>query len=876
MPLTPRATIVAALLALCIPLFAAAAAGPQPGQDTPAPAPAPAPSPAPTPAPTPASRAASAAASATPAATPADPADPKPYERVITSDARTQGGLFKVHTLKGKVYFEIPTALLDTQLLMVATASAVPAGADHVGRTVHQAVVRFTLKSNRLHLQGVTHDYFSDASRPIAPAVQGSQRDTILASLPVEAYAKDGAPVVEVTRLFTTEIGDFTARQLLRAASLDSARSYVDQTKAFPASLRIDAVQTYTLVPPVPMPSPVPGAPPPPPPPVRSSSANIAYSIVKLPDQPMMPRLFDDRVGFFSLGRVDYGSDEHETKRERLIKRWRLEKKDPAAALSEPVKPVVWYIDRATPAAWVPYVKKGVEAWNVAFEAAGFKDAIQARTFPTKDEDPEFDPEDVRYSIIRWVPSPVANAYGPSLADPRSGEILNANIVMYHNILQLLRDWYVTQAGAVDPRAQKLPLPDDLMGELIGYVVTHEVGHSLGYPHNMKSSSLYPTEKLRDPKWLKEMGHIATLMDYSRFNYLVQPEDRVDPALLIPKVGPYDIFVTKWGYTPIPEAKSPADERATLNAWAREQDIKPWLRFSSPKSEGADYGELTEAVGDADAVLATTWGVKNLQRVVKMLPTITRQTGRDDRALEELYRAAFGQWALEMGHVSALVGGYTMHNKHADQPGPTFSAAPRERQAQAVRFIAEQALATPQWLLDPAITERMQPSEPGTLLLARQRALLRSLLERTRTARLQAQEAAAPDKAYRLDDLLLDLRGGVFGEVERGLAVSPLRRNLQRGYLEVLSERLNAPNPAGNDDAKALVRNELSELRSLFSAKAAAAKNRVQRAHLQALADYSAKALDPKLAEPAVSLATVPRPAIDEGSCWPSTAVGAD
>ncbi len=823
-------------------------------------------------APPPAAAAAPASAAAAATASAPGSTEVRPYDKVITAEAATQAGLFKVHTLKNKVYFEIPLAMLGQQLLMVATATGVPTGVDHVGRALNQEVVRFTLHGQRVHFQTVTHEYISAPGLPIASAVLGSQRDTILASLAVEAYAKDGAPVVDVTRLFTTEVGDFTARELVRATALDSTRSYIEQSKAFAGSLRIDAVQTYTLMPrpPLPLP-PIPGLQAPPPAPVRSGSVNVAYNIVKLPDVPMMPRLVDDRVGYFSLPRIDFGSVEHETKRERMIKRWRLEKKDPAAAISEPVKPVVWYIDSATPTALVPYVKKAVEAWNVAFEAAGFKNAIQARVFPSKAEDPEFDPQDVRYSVIRWVPSPIANAYGPSLADPRSGEILNANIVMYHNIMQLQRDWYVTQAGAADPRAQTLPLPDELMGELVGYVVTHEVGHSLGFPHNMKSSSLYPTEKLRDPKWLQEMGHVATLMDYSRMNYLVQPEDKVDPALLIPKVGPYDIFATRWGYTPIPGAKTPEDERPTLNAWAREQDSKPWLRFSSPKAEGGDFGELTEAVGDADAVLATTWGVKNLQRIVKQLPAMTKKDGRDDKTLEDLYRAAFGQWTREMGHVVAIVGGYSTHNKHSDQPGAVFAPVERQRQVRAVGFIAEQALATPQWLLDPAITSRLRPSEPGTLLLNSQRQLLRNLLDRGRTGRLQAQESLLGEQAYRLDQMLADLRQGVFTEVGTGAAVQPPRRNLQRVYLELLSERLNAAGPVA-DDAKAVVRAELKDLKSLFAAKAGSAKGRAQKAHLEALADYAEKALDPKLAEPAMGLPPAPRPAMNELSCWPNYA----
>jgi hypothetical protein len=822
-----------------------------------------------------------------PAANGAKPAataegEPKPYDKVITAEAKTQAGLFKVHQLKGKLYFEIPKALLGKELLMVATVTEVPTGADHAGRMVNEDVVRFVMKENKVYFQAVSHAFTSAPDRSITPAVEASQRDAVLMALPVEALSKDGDPVVEVSRMFTTEVGNFTARMVVNANAMDPSRSFVDHAKAFAGSIRVDAVHTYTMAP-----ATIPGLPPTPgqpQPPARSGSATVAYNLVQLPEKPMMARLMDDRVGYFGLSRVDYGSPAHESKRERLIARWRLEKKDPKAAVSEPVKPIVWYIDKATPAQWVPYIKKGVEAWNVAFEAAGFKNAVQARPFPTKEEDPEFDPEDVRYSVIRWVPSPVANAYGPHLSDPRTGEILNADIVMYHNILQLQRDWYITQVGAVDPRAQKLPLPDDLMGELIAYVVTHECGHSLGFRHNMKSSSLYPFEKLRDPKWLKEMGHVATLMDYSRFNYVVQPEDKVDPALLIPKVGPYDIFAVKWGYAPIPGAKTPDEELPTLNAWAKVQDEKPWLRFSTPKAELGDYGENTEAVGDADAVSATTLGTKNLQRIVKMLPKMAIQPGKDDRALEELYGATWGQWTRELGHVAAIVGGYDTQNKHGEQAGPIAVAATKAQQARAVKFLSDQLFKTPTWMFEPAITERLTPLDPANRLLASQRYILRLLFDRARTSRLQAQEAASGDKAYRLADLLADLRSGIFTEVASGAKVEPYRRNLQRAYLEQLHERLNGPTgpalpaaltgvafPYGNplDDTKALVRGELRSLATLFGAKAAATADRTQKAHLEDLKDFALRALDPKLA-PNLPPAPMPmRPGFTEDDCWP-------
>nr|WP_295079181.1 zinc-dependent metalloprotease [uncultured Roseateles sp.] len=828
-------------------------------------------------APAPAGAAASAAAPGArpPAAAPDQ--EPKPFDKVITADAKSQAGLFNVHNVKGKLYFEIPKALLDKPLLMVATATAVPTGVDHVGKALNEDVVRFVQQGNKLYFQTVSHAAVADPSRPIASAVEAAQRDTVLMSFPIEAFGKNGAPVIEVSRLFSSEVGDFSARGILKGSGLDASRSYVETSRAFPTSLRVDAVQTYGLIntPPVLPPGLPPGFVLPPVPP-KSASVSVAYNIVQLPETPMQPRVMDDRVGFFSIAKVDYGSDAHESKRERLITRWRLEKKDPTAALSEPVKPIVWYIDKTTPTNLVPYVKRGIEAWNVAFEAAGFKNAVQARPFPSKEEDPEFDPADVRYSIIRWVPSPIPNAYGPHLSDPRSGEILNANIVMYHNIMQLQRDWYVTQAGAVDKRAQSLPLPDDLMGDLVGYVVTHEVGHSLGFPHNMKASSLYPVDKLRDAKWLKEMSHVPTLMDYSRLNYLVQPEDKIDPALLIPKIGPYDIFATQWGYTPIPEAKTAAAEKPVLDSWIRAQDSKPWLRFTSPKGEG-EYGDTTEAVGDADAVYATTLGIKNLKRIVKMLPGMTLKAGQDDKTLEDLYRATWSQWGRELGHVAAIVGGYNFHNKHGEQAGAVYAPASKAKQAQAVAFLNEQLFKTPSWLFEPAIVERVRPQEPGNLLLNQQRNALRSLLDRSRLARLQAQEAAAADgQAYRVDELLADLRTGIFSELQgAGAKITAPRRNLQRAYVEQLGERLVAASSAGTDDAKAAIRAELKALKTLFAAKAGAGDKTV-KAQADELLDLANRALDPRgLPAPSAAAAAMPGARAfgdshgHDESCWP-------
>lgn len=829
-------------------------------------------------------------ANGTPAARPApapEAAEPKPYDKVITSEAKSQDGFVKVHQLKGKVYFEIPKTRLDQELLLVVSANRTPANIDHAGRVVDSDVVRWVLKDHRVLLRQVSHAVVADPSKPVAKAVAASTADTILMSFPVEAFAKDGSPVIEASRLFTTEVPEYSARHLLGAQVFDASRSYVDKVKVFPANLNVEAVQTYgaPFAPVGAMPAPIPTPTPFGKPALRpgtSGTVTMFYSFVQLPEKPMLPRVFDERLGFFSVRNTDYGRDEHEAMPRAYITRWRLEKKDPGAEVSEPVKPITFYIDRATPEKWVAFVKKGVEAWQPAFEAAGFKQGIVARLAPTKEEDPDFDAGDARYSVIRWVPSPVANAYGPHISDPRTGEILEADIVLYHNIMQLQRDWYFTQAAPLDKRAQTLPLPDGLMGEMLAYVVTHEVGHSLGFPHNFKASSQYPFEKIRDRAWVKKMGHVSTLMDYCRFNYVAQPEDGFDPADLIPKLGPYDIFAVKWGYTPIPEAKTSDDEKTMLNTWLKVQETEPWLRFSTAGAAGTDPGEQTEAVGDANPVMATTLGTKNLQRVMGYLPQAALKPGQDFRELAHLYDAIWGQWRRELGHVAALVGGFDSENKHAGQSGGRFTPIPRARQAEAVKYLQSAVFKTPAWILDPALLAKLEPASGQMRLLTAQRGVLGTLLDRARLTRLEEQESLLGDKAYPIGQLLPDLRGGIFTELQRpGTRVDPYRRNLQRAYLELLGNLLNqAPAPSlamgglgmsllpvnTSDDSRGAVRAELKAIQALTVRPT---QDKTTKAHLDDLKDQIARILDPKFAQtPQGPVGVAPVRRLGD-TCWP-------
>jgi len=543
------------------------------------------------------------------------------------------------------------------------------------------------------------------------------------------------------------------------------------------------------------------------------------------------------------------------------------------------VKPIVYYVDPATPTKWIPYIKKGIEDWQPAFEAAGFKNAIIAKEAPSKEEDPDWDAEDARYSVIRYLPSTIENASGPHVHDPRTGEILESDIQYYHNVMNLNRSWYFLQVGPLDPRAKKLPLPDDLMGELVRYVIAHEVGHTLGFQHNMKASATYPIEKLRSAEWLKTMSHTPTLMDYSRFNYVAQPEDNIPPSSLIPQIGPYDKWATMWGYKPIPSAKSPDDEKTTLNDWAREQDAKSYLRFSTFNSRGSDPGENTEAVGDADAIAATTLGIKNLKRVADMLLPATSHPGEPYDDLEELYARMLGQWATELNHVTAIVGGFNSQQKHGGQDGVRFVIVPREKQAMAVRFLNENAFATPTWAVKPDILRRIEPTGALARVNAAQERVLNSLFSNTRFDRLVEQEAIDGAVAYRPSDFMSDVRRGIWSEIEAGpVKIDVYRRNLQNSYIDLLSNKLNV-RPSVTDDYRALIKAELRDLSTAINAAMPRATDRATRAHLADARDQIAKALDPKFAPPTTPAPTFTPFGFDEEdeqynfNCWPDYAI---
>ncbi len=790
--------------------------------------------------------------------------DPQPYEKVITKDAKSKKGLFTVHQVKDKYYYEIPKSELGKEYLWVTQIAKTTLGVGYGGQALGRRVVRWEMgDNNKIYLRNVNYSVVADPKLPIAQAVDASNTDSILMAFNIAAWGPNNeTAVVEVGRLFTTDIFEFSARQRLNATTMDPTRSFIERISPYPTNIEAEATQTYTRI------APPAGLPTAPTNPFAAAGMNpgsatvvLHFSMVKLPENPMMPRLFDERVGYFSINNLDYGRNEHRAQPRTYITRWRLEKKDPNAAMSEPVKPIIYYIDAATPAKWVPYMIKGVEKWQKAFEAAGFKNAIIAKLVPSKKEDPDFSPEDARYSVIRWLPSTIENASGPHVNDPRTGEILESDIQFYHNIMNLQRSWYFLQAGAVDKRVHKLPMPDDLMGTLIEYVAAHEVGHTLGFQHNMKASSNYPQDKVRDRAWVKKMGHTPTLMDYSRFNYVAQPEDNIDVEDLVPGIGPYDEWATMWGYKPIPNAKSPDAETATLDEWARVQDTTPWLRFSTDGSGGSDPGELTEAVGDADAVKSSTLGLMNLKRVSKLLvPATTNEKGQPYDDLAELYGRMLGQWTLEMNHVSAIVGGFNSQQKHIGQNGVRFTIVPKARQTEAVRFLNENAFATPMWAVDKEILRRIEPIGALNRVRNAQNSVLNNLLSSSRFARIIEQQALDGDAAYQPAEFLADVRSGVWTELNAPkVAIDAYRRNLQRSYLDIANAKLNAPaaaTPQGlppgfaalfisSGDERAFYRSELRALTASIATSLARTTDKSTRVHLEGVRDQIGKILNP-------------------------------
>ncbi|OOG19731.1 hypothetical protein BWD42_07460 [Sphingobacterium sp. CZ-UAM] len=735
------------------------------------------------------------ASTATAAVKPAKDADKelKTYKEVITEKAKTKVGFFKVHQLDNRYFLEIPDSLLQREILLVNRIQKAPAASGmYGGDEIDNAVIAIERgKNHKLFIKKLSYKVRSSDSTEngMRKSVLNSDIQPLVAAFDIKTYARDTisnntvksdttkkeqkgkilSSVIDVTDYLNGDENIFgfdkASKKSFKLSSILAGQSYIGAIRVFPKNVEFQTIKTYSKDDEV-------------------MTFAINSSWVLLPSQPMRPRRSDARVGYFTEGYIDFDGNPQGVKRQALVTRWRLEPKPEdrerylRGELVEPQKQIVYYIDPATPKKWVPYLIQGINDWQVAFEQAGFKNAIVGKVAPT---DSTWSLDDARNSAIVYKASPVANASGPHVADPRTGEILESHINWYHNVMELLQQWYFIQAGAVDPRARRMQYDDELMGQLIRFVSSHEVGHTLGLRHNFGSSATVPVEKLRDKQWVEANGHTPSIMDYARFNYVAQPEDHIGPAGIYPRIGEYDKWAIEWGYRWWPEFKTTAEEDAYSNRLIMQRLKQNKHLVFGTESDDFDPRNQSEALGD-NAMLASHYGILNLKRILPNLLDWTRVPTEGYEHATEMHQALVGQYHRYIGHVTKNVGGTYTTPKAVEESGPVYEMVPKAIQQEAVRFLNKELFTTPNWLIDDKLTAYTGLDGKNSLSQI-QEITVKRLLNWIIITRLIEAEAKYGVNTYTCKDLFADLTTGIWGELSTGKAIDISRRRLQQLYV---------------------------------------------------------------------------------------------
>ncbi len=704
----------------------------------------------------------------------------KTYSEIITENAITDSGIFDVHKIDNKYYFEINDSLIGRDMMMVTRVVKMATEIPLSAHKLSEQVIKWEKFENNILLRVASYSKFANDTLPINEAVSNSNFEPIISSFKIEAKNKEKSSfLIDVTTLFKSDIKAFgfpqSRRKSYKIASLDSKLSFIETVKSFPLNIEVRHIKTYK----------------------SSETRNgqismlLNNSIILLPKNPMKRRYFDQRVGWITSRQIDYGLDNQEAETVKYLRRWRLEVKEKdiekfkRGELVEPKNPIVFYVDPGTPIKWRKYIKQGIEDWQAAFEEAGFKNAIIAKDPPTKDEDPDWSPEDIRFSVFRYLASTTINANGGQVADPRSGEILQFDVNWYHNVLKLLRNWWIVQTGAVNPDARSIELKNEVMGEGVRFVAAHEVGHAIGLPHNMGSSSAYPVDSLRSKTFTKKFGTAPSIMDYARWNYVAQPGDE-GVALMpsywdTPNIGLYDKYSIMWGYKPI-LGVSAEEEKKILQSWILEKQDDLTYRYGDP---GIDPSSQTEDLGD-NAVKASEYGIANLKRIVPELINWSTVDGEDFNDLKEMYNTVLSQFRRYMGHVTNNVGGVYQFYKTSDQDGAVYSHVDKNHQKLCINFLHTHLFDTPNWIIEKNILDKIEFAGITNRIRSIQSSYLNSLLDFGRMARMIENEALNGINAYTLSQMMNDLKKGLWKELYKKEKIDIYRRNLQRSYINRL------------------------------------------------------------------------------------------